>query len=67
MIHEISRSLNPSICQLAYFLAIKTVPFTPVELFVKIKYKLGMYEIDKGIPHIASVELVNRKIQKVNL
>jgi len=53
VVHQIDCALDARIGQYADFLAVEAVPFPAVEISVELKYKLGVYEIDKGVANIA--------------
>lgn len=66
MVHQGSRPLNSSVGQFTNLLAVKSIPSSAVKLLVKLHDKLGVNEVDESVAHIARVEVVNGKIQKVN-
>lgn len=67
MIHQGGRALDPRIGQLAYLLAIELIPFLGIELLKEVADELGMDEVDKGIPHVAGVVVVQGQVHKIKL
>ncbi len=67
MIHQISCSLDTRIGQFTNFLWVEPIPTSTIKLLMKFKYKFRVYKVDKSIANIASVVVINRKIEKINL
>lgn len=67
MIHQIGCSLYPCISQFTYLFAVKSIPTPSIVLLVEIVDEFGMIEVDKGIPNIASIGVVNWKVQEIDL
>lgn len=53
VVDKTDSALYSSVCKLTDFLTVKLVPLFAVELHVEVLDELGVYEIDKGIAHIA--------------
>ena len=65
VIHQISGALDSCIGQLAYLFAVEAVPPPAVELLIELKYEFGVYEVCKGVAHIARVGVIDRQVQEV--
>ena len=63
--HQISGALDSCIGQLAYLFAVEAVPPPAVELLIELKYEFGVYEVCKGVAHIARVGVIDRQVQEV--
>jgi len=65
MINQGSRSLNSAIRKLTNLLTVKLIPLLVIKLQIELGNKLGIDEVDKGVPHIARVVRINRQVEKV--
>ena len=53
VVHQVSGSLNTGISQLAYLLAIESIPPAAAEFLVELMDELGVNEVHKGIADVA--------------
>ena len=67
MVHKISRTLDTSISEFTYFLAVKTIPSAAVKFFVELENKFGMYKVGKGISYITRVVVINRQVKEIDM
>ena len=67
MVHKRCCTLNTSICQIADLVRVEIMPFTAVELLIKVLDKLGGDEVDERVTYIAAVNVVDWQVEEVEL
>lgn len=60
MIYECSRTLNPGISKLTYFLAVKLIPLFTIELEIELPNEFGINEVYECITNIAGIVGIHR-------